>query len=183
MTERSEAKDPEMSDGCKLSAHDAAQAMSVTRKTLQGYITSGRINTNPEGTIDAAELRRAGFIIRRDTALVASMDGGMHISKKTDFGPGNFARKLYRGSSFIAFVLLSVAVKSPPPFDLPLPLVALVGAFVALILMVSGRVGEISSRRYKWREQSKRDSRAKEILVAAQGQGAPDLKAAGAWGG
>ena len=48
----------------RFSTDQAAQAIGVTRGTLQGYIRSGRINVNPSGTIDAAELRRAGFIIR-----------------------------------------------------------------------------------------------------------------------
>jgi len=55
---------PEIPEGYKFSADQAAQAIAVTRGTLQGYIRSGRINANPDGTIDAAELLRAGFIIR-----------------------------------------------------------------------------------------------------------------------
>jgi hypothetical protein len=51
-------------EGYKLSVEQAAQALSVTRGTLQSYIRSGRINVNPDHTIDAAALLRAGFIIR-----------------------------------------------------------------------------------------------------------------------
>jgi hypothetical protein len=59
-----ETSAPEIPEGYKFSADQAAQAIAVTRGTLQGYIRSGRINDNPDGTIDAAELLRAGFIIR-----------------------------------------------------------------------------------------------------------------------
>lgn len=55
---------PAIPEGYKFSADQAAQAISVTRGTLQGYISSGRIHANPDGTIDAGELIRAGFIIR-----------------------------------------------------------------------------------------------------------------------
>jgi len=55
---------PEIPEGYKFSTDQAAQAIAVTRGTLQGYIRSGRINANLDGTIDAAELLRAGFIIR-----------------------------------------------------------------------------------------------------------------------
>jgi hypothetical protein len=55
---------PEIPEGDKFSADQAAQAIAVTRGTLRGYIRSGRINANADGTIDAAELLRAGFIIR-----------------------------------------------------------------------------------------------------------------------
>ena len=48
----------------KFFADEAAKAIAVTRGTLQGYIRASRINANPDGTIDAAALRRAGFIIR-----------------------------------------------------------------------------------------------------------------------
>jgi len=51
-------------EGYSFSTDQAAQAIGVTRGTLQGYIRSGRINVNPGGAIDAAELLRAGFIIR-----------------------------------------------------------------------------------------------------------------------
>jgi hypothetical protein len=52
-------------DGASLSLSQAARAISVTLWTLQDYIKSGRIKTKPNGTIEAAELLRAGFIIRQ----------------------------------------------------------------------------------------------------------------------
>ncbi len=52
-------------EGYRLSIRQAAQAISVTRGTLQDYIKSGRVSVNPDGTIDAVELLRAGFIIRK----------------------------------------------------------------------------------------------------------------------
>jgi TIR domain len=52
-------------EGSSLSLSQAAQAISVTRGTLRDYIKSGRIKANPNGTIEAAELLRAGFIIRQ----------------------------------------------------------------------------------------------------------------------
>ena len=55
---------PEIPEGYKFSADQAAQAIAVTRGTLQGYIRAGRTNANPDGTIDAAALLRVGFIIR-----------------------------------------------------------------------------------------------------------------------
>jgi hypothetical protein len=51
-------------EGYTFSMREAAQAIGVTRGTLQGYITSGRIRTNSDKSIDAAALLRAGFIIR-----------------------------------------------------------------------------------------------------------------------
>jgi hypothetical protein len=48
----------------KLSIAEAASAISVTRGTLKGYISAGRIHKNSDGTIDTCELQRAGFIIR-----------------------------------------------------------------------------------------------------------------------
>jgi hypothetical protein len=64
MTERPESNDLEMSEKAKLSDREAAKAISVTRGTLRSYIKSARVNTNPDGTIDVAELLRAGFILR-----------------------------------------------------------------------------------------------------------------------
>jgi hypothetical protein len=51
-------------EGYTFSRREAAQAIGVTRGTLQGYITSGRIPMNSDKSIDAAALLRAGFIIR-----------------------------------------------------------------------------------------------------------------------
>src|SRR5437763_10832136 len=48
----------------KLSLREAAQTISVTNSTLQGYIKSGRITANSDGTIDLHALYRAGFIVR-----------------------------------------------------------------------------------------------------------------------
>jgi hypothetical protein len=59
-----ETSAPEIPAGYKFSAGQAAQAIGVTRGILQGYIGSGRIHANPDGTIDATELLQAGFIIR-----------------------------------------------------------------------------------------------------------------------
>ena len=50
--------------GYRLSLDQAAQAISVTRGTLRDYIKSGRLRANPDGTVEAVELLRAGFIIR-----------------------------------------------------------------------------------------------------------------------
>ena len=55
---------PEIPEGYKFSVDEAAQAMSVTKGTLRGYVNSGRIKANSDGTIDAAALLQAGFIIR-----------------------------------------------------------------------------------------------------------------------
>ena len=62
--EERQTSGPAIPEGYKFSADQAAQAISVTRGTLQGYISSGRIHANADGTIDAEELSRAGFIIR-----------------------------------------------------------------------------------------------------------------------
>jgi hypothetical protein len=48
------------------SQKEAARAIGVTRGTLSTYIHAGRLSTNPDGTIDPAAVRRAGFIIRTD---------------------------------------------------------------------------------------------------------------------
>ena len=50
--------------GDKLSPENAARTIGVTPGTLQGYVRSGRVQANPDGTINTDELRRAGFVIR-----------------------------------------------------------------------------------------------------------------------
>jgi hypothetical protein len=45
----------------KLSKSDAARIIGVTRQTLYRYLAQGRISPLPDGTIDTAELLRAGF--------------------------------------------------------------------------------------------------------------------------
>jgi hypothetical protein len=47
-----------------LSIKAAAHAIGVTRGTMKGYIKSGRVAVNADGTIDLAALSQAGFIIR-----------------------------------------------------------------------------------------------------------------------
>jgi hypothetical protein len=47
----------------KLSKRDAAKTIGVARQTLYAYIKAGRISVAPEGTIDTAELLRAGFVL------------------------------------------------------------------------------------------------------------------------
>jgi DNA-binding XRE family transcriptional regulator len=47
----------------KLSKRDAAKTIGVARQTLYAYIKAGRISVDPEGTIDTAELLRAGFVL------------------------------------------------------------------------------------------------------------------------
>jgi DNA-binding XRE family transcriptional regulator len=49
----------------KLSKVNAAKLIGVSRQTLYAYINSGRISADPEGTIDTAELLRAGFTLRQ----------------------------------------------------------------------------------------------------------------------
>jgi hypothetical protein len=50
----------------KLSKAGAAKCIGVTRATLYRYIQQGRISVDPEGTIDTAELLRAGFELYTD---------------------------------------------------------------------------------------------------------------------
>jgi len=50
--------------GDTLSPKDAARAIGVTPGTLRGYVRSGRVRANPDGTINTGELRRAGFVVR-----------------------------------------------------------------------------------------------------------------------
>jgi hypothetical protein len=57
--------------GYKLSLSQAADAISVTRGTLREYIEAGRVKTNVDGTVDIAELARAGFVIRKRPRGVA----------------------------------------------------------------------------------------------------------------
>ena len=51
----------------KLTKTDAAKCIGVTRATLYRYIKKGRISVDPDGTIDTAELLRAGFSLNTDT--------------------------------------------------------------------------------------------------------------------
>ncbi len=48
----------------KLSKTESAKRIGVSRATLYSYIKKGRISTDPDGTIDTAELLRAGFTLR-----------------------------------------------------------------------------------------------------------------------
>jgi len=48
----------------KLTIKDAAQAIGVGQGVMKDYVKSGRVKVNPDNTIDVAEIRRAGFIIR-----------------------------------------------------------------------------------------------------------------------
>jgi hypothetical protein len=50
----------------KLSKAGAAKCIGVTRATLYRYIQQGRISVDPDGTIDTAELLRAGFELYTD---------------------------------------------------------------------------------------------------------------------
>ena len=43
---------------------DASKLIGVSRATLYNYIKQGRISVDPDGTIDTAELLRAGFTLR-----------------------------------------------------------------------------------------------------------------------
>ncbi len=45
----------------KLSKTDAAKTINVSRSTLYNHIKQGRVSVDPDGTIDTAELIRAGF--------------------------------------------------------------------------------------------------------------------------
>jgi hypothetical protein len=49
----------------KLTIKEAAQAISVGQDVMKDYIKSDRVKVNPDNTIDVAEIRRAGFIIRK----------------------------------------------------------------------------------------------------------------------
>jgi hypothetical protein len=51
----------------KLSKAAAAKCIGVTRATLYRYISQGRVSVDPEGTIDTAELLRAGFKLYTDS--------------------------------------------------------------------------------------------------------------------
>ena len=52
----------------RLSKSDAARTIGVTRQTLYRYLTQGRISASPDGTIDTAELLRAGFELQHVTS-------------------------------------------------------------------------------------------------------------------
>jgi len=58
-----ERQKSKITEGYTLSVNEAAQAIGVNRWTMQSYINSGRINVNPDGTIDTDELLQ-DFIIR-----------------------------------------------------------------------------------------------------------------------
>jgi hypothetical protein len=55
----------EVPAGLQLSEHEAAEAIGVSLGTLRGYLKSGRLTSQPGYMIDAADLVKAGFIIRR----------------------------------------------------------------------------------------------------------------------
>ena len=47
----------------KLTKTESAKRIGVSRATLYSYIKKGRISVDPEGTIDTAEILRAGFTL------------------------------------------------------------------------------------------------------------------------
>ena len=51
----------------KLSVSDAARVAGVSRVTLHRYIKAGRLSRLPDGSIDTAELVRAGFVLHAET--------------------------------------------------------------------------------------------------------------------
>jgi hypothetical protein len=51
--------------GLQLSESEAAEAIGVTLGTLRSYLKSGRLTWQPGNVIDATDLAKAGFIIRR----------------------------------------------------------------------------------------------------------------------
>jgi hypothetical protein len=51
----------------KLSISDAARVSGVSRVTLHRYIKAGRLSRLPDGSIDTAELVRAGFVLHLET--------------------------------------------------------------------------------------------------------------------
>jgi hypothetical protein len=55
----------EVPAGLQLSEHEAAEAIGVSLGTLRGYLKSGRLTSQPGYRIEATELVKAGFIIRR----------------------------------------------------------------------------------------------------------------------
>ena len=51
----------------KLSVTDAARVAGVSRVTLHRHIKAGRLSRTPDGSIDTAELVRAGFVLHAET--------------------------------------------------------------------------------------------------------------------
>ena len=51
----------------KLSVSDAARVAGVARSTLHRALRAGRLSADPDGTIDTAELLRAGYTLQRST--------------------------------------------------------------------------------------------------------------------
>ena len=46
----------------KLTITDAARVAGVARSTLYRVIQAGRLSTDPDGSVDTAELLRAGYM-------------------------------------------------------------------------------------------------------------------------
>ncbi len=51
----------------KLTISDAARVAGVARSILHRAIKHGRLNVDPNGHIDTAELLRAGYMLQRST--------------------------------------------------------------------------------------------------------------------
>ncbi len=70
----------------KLSKTDAAKCIGVSRATLYNYIRKSRITVDPDGTIDTAELLRAGFDLRQvdsssDTSTIHDLTPSPELSE------------------------------------------------------------------------------------------------------
>src|SRR5262249_49906880 len=51
----------------KLTISDAARVAGVARSTLHRAIRAGRLSVDPDGSLDTAELLRAGYTLQRST--------------------------------------------------------------------------------------------------------------------
>jgi hypothetical protein len=73
----------------KLSKVDAAKTIGVSRQTLYAYIKSSRISVDPDGTIDTAELLRAGFTLHH-------AGQSEHVEIRHDITPSTVQVDTYR---------------------------------------------------------------------------------------
>lgn len=106
-------------------------------------------------------------IIQSVETLLAGSLQELQMYEKTDFGPGTVAKPIYTIGSALAFAVVYVVSRNPPPMDWPVPPILGAGVVALIIMLVTGASGKFFERRHKQSTQSKRDRRAQLIFEQA----------------
>jgi len=87
--------------------------------------------------------------------------------EKTDFGAGAVAKPIYTIGSALAFAVVYVVSRNPPPMDWPVHPIIGAGVVALILMLATGASGKFFERRHKRSNQLKRDRRAQLIFEQA----------------